>query len=425
MPKTIGRYQIANEVGRGGMGVVYLARDPFIDRDVAIKTTLTPPPSDAGEFEVYKSVFFNEARTAGKLTHRNIVQMFDAHVDRESSYLVMEYVDGPNLSKYTSKNSLLPLGKVINAAFQCAKALDYAHQQGVIHRDIKPSNILLSSLGVAKISDFGIAVFQDTEKKTSGMNLTGSLMYASPEQLRKENVTPQSDLYSLGVLLFELVAGERPFEADSDVALFYQVTSEEPKKLKSVRSDVPESLERIVARCLEKDLNRRYANGGQVAQELIASFDHLRNITQEINQEEKLNSLKKISFFKDFSSSELAEVVKDTSWVRHAASSTIIAEGEMDDSFYILVSGEVVVRKKGQILAMLKPGDCFGEMAYLGNTRRTASILAATDTVLMRMSASILDRMSMSAQLMFYRVFSKTLISRLARTSEILSKIGY
>lgn len=422
LPNKIGRYSVVKELGRGGMGAVFLARDPFIDRLVAVKTTLGSPPSDPLKFDEFQNLFFNEARAAGRLTHRNIVSVYDAMVDVDSCLLVMEYVDGPSLRQHCRKDRLLPVTKVVNIVFQCAKALDYAHQAGVIHRDIKPANILLTSQGVPKISDFGIATVKGPSLLEDFGAVTGSIYYASPELLRKEKLTPQTDIYSLGVVMHELLTGERPYDADSDIALFFKITNEPPKPLKKCRSDLPESLERIVQKTLERDLAKRYQTGYQLAQELIASFDHLRNVQEEINQEEKIVSLKKVPFFKDFSASELAEVIKHTSWVKHGGGSVIIAEGEIDDSFFILVSGEVVVRKKGKPLATLKPGDCFGEMAYIGKIKRTASILAVSRAVLMKMNASALERLSISTQLRFYKIFATTLIQRLARTSELLSK---
>jgi serine/threonine protein kinase len=404
------------------MGVVYLGRDPFIDRMVALKTTLVPPPTDPLKFDEFQQLFFNEARAAGKLMHRNIVSVYDAAVDLDQSYLVMEYVEGDSLNDYSRKDHLLPVNKVINAIFQCAKALDYAHENGVIHRDIKPRNILLSKDGKPKISDFGIAAVRSHRGTDGQARVTGSVNYASPEQLRHDPLTPQSDIFSLGVVLYELLTGEKPFQADTDVATVYKITYEEPKGLKYYRNDIPESLDRIVSKCLSKDLKKRFKTGQALAQALIASFDHLRFLKDEVNQEEKLTVLKKVPFFKDFSASELTEVIRATQWVKHDSATTIIAEGDVEDCFYILISGEVLVRKKGKVLAKLKSGDCFGEMAYLGKTTRTASIVAATNTILMKMRASFIDQTSLSTQLRFYKVFSQTVIERLARTSELLSK---
>jgi len=423
MPQKIGRYQVTRELGHGGMGVVYLAQDPFIDRLVAIKTTLSSLPRDPQGLEQFQQIFFNEAHAAGKLTHPHIVSVYDATVETDRCYLVMEYVDGTTLREHCLEKNLLSLEKVVKIIFQCAKALDYAHQNGVIHRDIKPSNIMISTKGEAKISDFGIATVKGVSAAPPLQgSLTGSVYYASPQQLRNEQITPQTDLFSLGVVMYELLTGTKPFQGDTDVSTLYKITNEDPEPLKKHKHDIPESLERIVVRALEKDLEKRYQTGLQLASELSASFDHLRFLDEEINFEEKFNALKKIGFFKDFTSSELAEVLKTTQWVKYEDSSTIITEGEIEDCFYIIIVGEVMVRKQGKPLAVLKQGDCFGEMAYLGKTTRTATIEALGNTILMKVNASAIDQTSINTQLCFYKVFSTTLIQRLVRTSDLLSK---
>ena len=191
IPKQIGRYQVARELGRGGMGVIYLAQDPFIDRLVAIKTTLASPSRDPQKLEQFQQIFFNEARAAGKLMHPHIVSVYDAAVENDMYYLVMEYVDGLTLKAYCQEKTLLPLEMLVKIIFQCAKALDYAHRNGVIHRDIKPANIMISTKGEAKISDFGIAAIEGTSSFLQPASLSGSVHYMSPEQLRDEPMTPQ------------------------------------------------------------------------------------------------------------------------------------------------------------------------------------------------------------------------------------------
>jgi len=421
MPQKIGRYQVTRELGHGGMGVVYLAQDPFIDRLVAIKTTLTSPPKDPQGLEQFQQIFFNEAHAAGKLTHPHIVSVYDATVETDRCYLVMEYVDGTTLKEHCLEKNLLPLEKVVKIIFQCAKALDYAHQNVVIHRDIKPGNIMISTKGEAKISDFGIAMVKGASGLSRSGGLTGSVHYMSPEQLRNVPLTPQTDIFSLGVVMYELLTGAKPFQGDTDISTLYKITNEDPEPLKNHKRDVPESVERIVVRALEKDLGKRYQSGLQLASELSASFDHLRFLDEEINFEEKFNALKKIGFFKDFTSSELAEVLKTTQWVKYEDASTIITEGEIEDCFYIIIVGEVMVRKQGKPLAVLKQGDCFGEMAYLGKTTRTATIEALGNTILMKVNASVIDQTSINTRLRFYKVFSNTLIQRLIHTSELLS----
>ena len=422
--RQIGRYRVVRELGRGGMGVVYLAQDPFIDRMVAIKTTLVFPSKDTQRLEQFQQTFFNEAQAVGKLVHPHIVSVYDASVENGRHYLVMEYVDGSTLKKYCQKKTLLPLEKVVKIIVQCAKALDYAHQNGVIHRDIKPGNIIISAKDEAKISDFGIAMVEGASGFPQSGGLTGSVHYMSPEQVRNVPMTSQTDIFSLGVVMYELLTGVNPFQSETDIATFFKITNKDPESLKKHKRDVPESLERIVMRALEKDLDKRYQTGLQLASELSASFDHLRFLDQEINFEEKFNDLKKIDFFKDFTSSELAEALKTVQWVKHEDTSLIIREGEIEDCFYIIAAGLVIVKKRGKRLAMLRKGDCFGEMAYLGKTKRTATIESLGDTILMRINASVIDQSSINTQLRFYKVLSTTLIQRLVRTSELFSRVS-
>jgi len=425
IPDKIGRYEIVRELGRGGMGVVYLGHDPFIDRQVAIKTMLPAPSKDASDLERYQQLFFNEARAAGKLTHPHIVSVHDAMWEHDMGYLIMEYVEGTTLRKYCSKEGLLPVDNIIKHIFQSAKALDYAHQNGVIHRDIKPSNIMISLADETKIADFGIAQVEGVADLPEAGSFTGSVYYTSPEQTRNESLTPQTDLFSLGVVMYELLTGAKPFKADNEYATLYKITNENPEPLEKYRQDIPEALGRIVMRALAKDLTERYQSGRQLASELVASFDKLRVLDEAINPQEKLNALKKITFFKDFSSSELAEVLKTTQWLKYKAAEVIITEGEIEDCFYIIVAGEVVVTKQSKQLAVLKQGDCFGEMAYLGKTKRTASIKTLSNTILMKINASIIEQMSNNTQFRFYKVFSHTLIQRLSRASELLSQKSF
>jgi serine/threonine-protein kinase len=326
------------------------------------------------------------------------------------------------LRQYCNGGSILPLADVVRIVFQCAKALEYAHANGVIHRDIKPSNILLSGGGEAKVSDFSIAMLEGASCAEKSGTLTGSVYYLSPEQLRQEKVLPQSDLFSLGVVMYELLTGVRPFKAETEMAVFYRILNDEPEPPRKHRSEIPPSLEAIVARSLEKDPDKRYRSGIEMAADLTRVYDELKSLDLQISQQERMNALKRMEFFQDFHPAELAEVMGATVWLEYLPDATIIAEGEIDDCFYIIAVGKVIVHKKGNLLAELRRGDCFGEMSYLGASRRTATIQAATRVVLMKMNASVVKATSAPTRLRFYEAFSRTLIKRLARASELLSE---
>jgi len=421
-PKKVGRYQVIRQLGQGGMGAVFLAHDPLINRQAAIKTTLISPSPEDRDPELKKRLFFNEARAAGRLIHPHIVSIYDAIWGDDMSYMIMEYVEGATLKEYMGKGETIPIEKALKYFFQCAKALDYAHQNGVIHRDIKPSNIMISEKDEVKISDFGIAYVEGTLDLTMSESFTGSAHYVSPERIRNQLLNQQTDIFSLGVVMYELISGVKPFDAENEMSIFYKIANEDPASLSRYRSDIPESLEQIVNRTLSKDLNKRYKNCRQLASDLSTSFDILRFTGEELDLEEKYNALRKIDFFKDFSVGELKDVINNTQWIEFFPGSHIITEGEIDDCFFIIIVGKVIVKKGAKTLAVLTQGDSFGEMAYLGTTKRTATIKSQADTVLMKINSSIIDQTSINTQLRFYKVFSDTLIRRLTRTSELLSK---
>jgi serine/threonine protein kinase len=334
----------------------------------------------------------------------------------------MEYVDGTTLKSFARKKNLLSVDRVVKVIYKCAQALEYAHQKGVIHRDIKPANIMISKTGEIKISDFGIAVVDGSQDSIMEGAITASLSYASPELLKQESPGPGSDLFSLGVVAYELLTGVKPFAADTDVAMFYKISNEDPDPIKKYRPDIPDSLERVVSKALRKNPAERYQSGLQMADDLASSFGHMRFLEEEINFEKKFNAVKNIAFFKDFSTSELLQILKATQWLKYDAAVNIISEGEAEDFFYILVTGEASVKKRGQRVSVLKSGDCFGEMALKGDMPRTATIQAVKDSIVMKIGAPFFEQTSLSTQLRFYKVFNRTLIQRLAHTTNALVK---
>src|SRR5215208_1829473 len=206
MLETIGKYPVQGEIGAGATSKVYLARDPFAERDVAIKVFLFDKQADAAQERMLHKSFVAEASLAGKLNHPHIVDIYDAVVEPDHSYLVMEYVPGTTLEAYADVATLLPVSKVVEIIFKCIRALEYAHRHGVIHRDIKPGNVLLSESGETKVSDFG-ASFQQKLMQTTQISGVGSPAYMSPEQIRMDPLTLQTDMYSLGVTMYRLLTG--------------------------------------------------------------------------------------------------------------------------------------------------------------------------------------------------------------------------
>ena len=274
--KHLGRYEIVAEVGHGAMGSVYKARDPKIDRFVAIKTVLLHQ-SDVQEQEEFRRRFFVEAQAAGRLLHPGIVAVFDVGEDPETSdpYIVMEYIEGQTLREVLAMNGKkLPLDDALRIAQELAEALDYAHAQGVVHRDIKPANILITKEGQAKISDFGIAQLDLTHMTLPGRVL-GTPAFMSPEQLEGEQVDGRSDLFSLGAILYTAVTGYRPFQGNSATTVCFKVANRDPLEASSLAPELPHELDEVIARGLAKDPTERYQRGREFAEDLRKMRDRV------------------------------------------------------------------------------------------------------------------------------------------------------
>ncbi|MDD3762081.1 MAG: serine/threonine-protein kinase [Nevskiales bacterium] len=264
----LGRYQVERELGKGAMGVVYMGKDPKIGRQVAIKTMALSQEFEADELEGVKQRFFREAETAGRLAHPNIVAIFDAGEEHDLAYIAMEFIKGHDLTRHIKPGALLPVGDVLKLVADAADALDYAHSNGIVHRDIKPANMMLVDATQAlKLMDFGIARITDSSKTKTGMVL-GTPSYMSPEQLAGKKVDGRSDLFSLGVTLYQLLTGALPFQADSMATLMFKIANEPHAPITVLRPDLPAQLGPIIDKVLQKDAGQRYQRGAELARDL-------------------------------------------------------------------------------------------------------------------------------------------------------------
>ncbi len=264
----LGRYQVEKELGKGAMGVVYLGRDPKINRVVAIKTMALSQEFDEDELADVKERFFREAETAGRLNHPNIVTIFDAGEEHDLAYIAMEFLKGRDLVPQTKPDALLPLPQVASIVARVAEALAYAHGNNVVHRDIKPANIMYEPTSdQVKVTDFGIARITDSSKTKTGMVL-GTPSYMSPEQLAGKKIDGRSDLFSLGVTLYQLCCGKLPFTGESMAQLMFKIANERHEDILGVRPDVPPALAAVIDRALAKDVAQRYQDGNEMARDL-------------------------------------------------------------------------------------------------------------------------------------------------------------
>jgi serine/threonine-protein kinase len=404
--------------------VVYRGFDPFVQRDVAIKiATREAEPEGSVQSDPDRHTFFVEARAAGMLQHPHIVSLFDAGVEGNLNYLVMEYVDGKTLREYCRKDGQrLSNAQVVDAAFKCSKALDYAHSKGVLHRDIKPSNLMLSSDGIVKIMDFSVAELS-RDRSTTGSSVVGSPLYMSPEQIMREPLGPQSDLYALGTVVYELLACETPFFDSNIEKLFELIKHKPPPPLAGKRPDLPIELCAIVDRMLRKDPADRFQSGQELAAVLTRLYDSLRYSGEQIAKRENQDTLRALGFFNDFTDSEIDEILSVCTMVSFKKGETIIQEGDIDNTFYIIALGSVEVRKGKQAVQILGKGDCFGEIGFLMNTKRTATIVATSPVVVLKVNATQMQRVSKECQLRYYKVFTENLIYRLSLTTAKLAAL--
>jgi len=264
----LGRYEIERELGKGAMGSVYLGKDPKISRVVAIKTMALSQEFVADKLLEVKNRFFREAEAAGKLTHPNIVTIYDAGEEHDLAYIAMEFLKGSDLTGYIKKDRLLPIDKVLDLIKRAADGLGYAHASNVVHRDIKPANIMWDpKTDSMKITDFGIARITDSSKTKTGLVL-GTPSYMSPEQLSGVKISGQSDLFSLGVMMYQLVTGELPFKGDSMATLMYKITNEQHASPDTIDPEVPRCVCVIINRAMEKDTRKRYKTGMQMSEDI-------------------------------------------------------------------------------------------------------------------------------------------------------------
>ena len=423
MPSRLGKYEVLNEIARGGMGIVFLGYDSFVDREVAIKVQHNDSVVGGDRAARNRKMFFNEAHTAGRLHHPNILSIYDAGVEGDICYIVMELIqDGNTLKPFCTPASLLPVDKVVEMIFKCAKALDYAHRNGVVHRDIKPGNILVTPDMDVKVGDFSIALFTESDLTvTQPLGVMGSPLYMSPEQINDQEVTSRTDLFSLGVIMYELLTGHHPFQADKISTLLNKVINDQPTSMRFFRNDLPANLETVVERALAKNPDQRYQTGLEFAADLSTVSD-LGSAEDDLYSQERFNAVRQLDFFQDFADPEIWEILRATIWQDYQPGEEIITEGEIDDAFYVIVTGSVLVRKGTKSIAILRRGDCFGEMGYITKTKRTATILVTSLVSIMKINATLIEQLSKDTQLRFHRVFLRTLVDRLSRASDQLSQ---
>ncbi len=422
-PRFIGRYEILGTLGRGNMGEVFKALDPMIARQVALKTRRFDLIYEKKDVKAIVNRFFEEARIAGNLIHPHIVTIFDVGQDGDCCFIAMELLEGENLTFHNKEDCLLPLQKTAEIVRRICLALDFAHAHNVIHRDIKPANLMFTKDRRIKITDFGIAVLSQA-KDTSDFQVMGTPSYMSPEQTKGTvKLTGQTDFFSLGVVFFELLVGRRPFQGRTLFELMENIRYTPAPSILTFNPELPPGLDHVIQRALEKEPELRYRSGREFAEDIDKALKGLTFQARDIRVEKKVQLLKTTEFFRSFTNQQIAEVTSSGTFIRYEKGQVILREGDVDSTFFILLTGSVRVIKNNEKIADLERGACIGEMGALTNTPRTAHVIARKPCIVLKLDLKVLDRENQSLKLKFYEVFVETLIKRLETTTTRLSDV--
>jgi len=417
----VGKYDIRKLLGKGATGTVYLAVDTFTGNEVALKVIEPEVFRDPQFGTVYRTQFLNEASLAGKLRHPHIVAILDAVVQGDSGHIAMECVMGGDLSQHATPDTLLPVADVLQMMFKCCGALDYAFREGIVHRDIKPANIMIARGTDVKIADFGAALLRKAQAVQTAS--IGSPYYMSPEQMEDKPLTHHSDMYCLGVALYELLTGHKPFDSDTLQGLVRKVMHEEPAPPSGVRGDLPKEIDRVVLRALGKKPDHRYETWTDFANAL-SGLVKLVLPPGAISDSEKFVALKAVEMLSGLSDAEIWELANAGVWTRVEPRNRIIRESEPGKSFFFLAQGQVKVTRNNRLLNMIDQGEFFGEMAYIrgGTLPRHATVESVNNLLLAEFEPEALSRMSISAQYYLTRALVRNLVDRLELANTRLSR---
>ena len=432
-PTQIGKYRVLRKLGEGATSEVFLCRDDFAGRDVAVKQARLQAVGevhDAQDGRHAERFFAAEAALVGRLKHPNVVQIYDAVPDPAQPYLVMEYVPGTTLRPYCRSDQLLPLELIVEIGFKCAMALGYVYRQGVVHRDVKPANLLVeisnNAITGVKISDFGSALNLGSD--LTQIHRVGSLAYISPEQLEGATLDCRSDMYSLGAVLYHLIAGRPPLDAPAPSAMMQQIYHQRPSALGPLRSGVSPELDAVIQRALAKNPAERYPEWDAFAQALAALVSNQlvpRGQIQGVMDSERFTLLRKLEFFADFGDVDLWEVVHRAKWERFHFGQALYRKGDDGRTFHILAQGEVEVFRDGEKVAKLGSGTSVGEMAYLAPSpqlrRHSADVIVSKPTATVSFTPDSLAQLSTATRHAFDQAFIRVLVRRLHAAHEALA----
>ena len=430
LPERIGKYRVLGRLGEGATSEVFLCHDDFLDRKVAVKRVRAGALADSQDARYHERFFAAEAALAGRLEHPNVVQILDAVADPASPYIVMEYVEGSTLRPYCRADQLQSLELIVELGFKCAMALGYVFRQGLVHRDVKPANILAvlkdGAITDVKITDFGSVL--NMRSDVTQVYRVGSLAYMSPEQLDGSTLDCRADIYSLGAVLYHLIAGRPPFDAQEQPALVNQIYHHLPTAPSVLRANVSPALDAVILKALAKRPEERHAGWEAFAQALsalVANREVPRGQLQGVLDSERFTLLRSLEFFASFGDVELWEVVHRANWQRFGFGHALYRRGEEGRTFHIVAQGEVEVFRDGAKVATLAAGTSVGEMAYLAPSpelrRHSADVVVSQACTTISFTPETLAQVGPACRHRFDDAFIRVLVRRLHAAHEALA----
>lgn len=430
IPQKIGKYRIVREIGRGATAVVYLAENPHYPEPVAIKhVRFADRTKDEAKWNRRLIKLLKaEKAVATRLDHPHIIRIFDAVIQADQAYVVMEYFPGESLERYCSFERLLPVHRVIGIVFKCCMALDYAYRHGIVHRDIKPANILVDDKDNVKITDFGLALNVDKKIESDSTFImgVGSPAYMSPEQIKNYPLNQKTDLYSLGVVLFHMLSGRLPFRAGNPAQLIYKIINADPPSVSQLNPDVPEQMDAVIRKALEKDLYSRYKNGAEFAKDLSAVRYKIIDDSYVPPDTSRFSVLRKQGFFTEFDDIEVWEVLRISAWRKVDEFTTLMREGDADQRFGLLLEGEIELSVNDRKLMTLEPGEVFGETAWLDQRdhRQHLSVVSTKPCAYLEINPAALALATEDVRELFRAQLSTVVIDRLTVLSKRLAEVA-
>ena len=419
------RFEIKQELGKGGMGEVHLAYDAFHQRDVAIKIAKLQLMEDPEIGARAKKMWLNETRLAGKLRHPYIVEIYEAGVAEDFGYIVMEYVAGDTLRQHTRAGKLLPVEAVIEIVYKVCNALDYANRIGLLHRDIKPANVMLTADNTVKVMDFGTAYF--TQSDETQVFDVGTLPYMPPEHFKKRPPTVQSDIYAVGVMAYQMLTGALPFNANSFQEMIHEKLHESFVPIETRRKDLAAEVRFAVHRAIHTEPEIRYSSWQALCDDLALALPEANRSREVAFESARFDTLGKLPFFSGFADAQLWEAIHISEWRDVPESTVIFEQGAASGSIFVIAKGDVVVMREGVTLNRLGPGECFGELAYLDEERpvRSATVKSRTALVLIEIDTEALKQATEALQSAFTRAFMQVMVRRIKhadkRTLDVLA----